>query len=57
MLIIAWMLVVGPMEGETAVRYLFSRFRLNWSGVEFSLFSSFARITQLMGKFGNYTCT
>lgn len=67
MLIIVWMLVVGPMEGiylfnfnsiiipiniigEAAVRYLFSRFHLNWDAVEFSLFSFYARITQLIGK-------
>lgn len=33
-----------------AVTYLFTRFRFNWSEVEFSIFSTYAMITGLFGK-------
>lgn len=49
MLIIVVMVVIGPLHGEMAVTYLFTRYRFNWSEVEFSFFSTYAMITNLMG--------
>lgn len=34
-----------------AVTYLFTRFRFNWSEVEFSVFSTYAMITGLIGTY------
>lgn len=34
-----------------AVTYLFTRFRFNWSEVEFSVFSTYAMITGLVGTY------
>lgn len=33
-----------------SVIYLFTRFKFNWSEVEFSLFSTYAMLTSLVGK-------
>lgn len=49
MLMVVVMVVIGPMHGEMAVTYLFTRFRFNWSEVEFSVFSTYAMITGLVG--------
>lgn len=37
--------------GEMNVTYLFTRYRFNWSEVEFSIFSTFAVVTGLFGNF------
>lgn len=49
MLMIVVMVVIGPMHGEMSVIYLFTRYRLNWDEVEFSLFSTYAMVTGLVG--------
>ncbi|XP_018800465.1 PREDICTED: solute carrier family 46 member 3 [Bactrocera latifrons] len=49
MLMVVVMVVIGPMHGEMSVTYLFTRFRFNWSEVEFSVFSTYAMITGLVG--------
>lgn len=49
MLMIVVMVVIGPMHGEMSVMYLFARYRFNWSEVEFSLFSTYAMLTGLVG--------
>lgn len=36
--------------GEMSVMYLFTRFRFNWSEVEFSIFSTYNMLTGLIGK-------
>lgn len=51
MLLIVVMVVIGPMHGEMSVIYLFTRFKFNWSEVEFSFFSTYAMLTSLVGKF------
>ncbi|KAM8718996.1 hypothetical protein ACLKA7_011661 [Drosophila subpalustris] len=49
LLMIVVMVIIGPMHGEMAVTYLFTRFRFNWSEVEFSYFSTYAMFTGLIG--------
>lgn len=43
------MVVIGPVFGEMAVMYLFTRFRFNWSEVDYSIFSTFGMLTHLIG--------
>uniref|UniRef100_A0A2M4AAV7 Putative adenylate cyclase n=1 Tax=Anopheles triannulatus TaxID=58253 RepID=A0A2M4AAV7_9DIPT len=49
MLMIVVMVVIGPLHGEMAVIYLFTRYRFNWSEVEFSFFSTYGMLTGLIG--------
>ncbi|EDW86493.1 uncharacterized protein Dwil_GK18457 [Drosophila willistoni] len=49
LLMIVVMVIIGPLHGEMAVSYLFTRFRFNWSEVEFSFFSTYAMFTGLIG--------
>ncbi|KAL5285026.1 hypothetical protein ACFFRR_007014 [Megaselia abdita] len=49
MLMIVVMVIIGPLHGEFSVVYLFSRFRFNWSEVEFSFYSSYSMLTGLVG--------
>ncbi|XP_060663726.1 probable peptidoglycan muropeptide transporter SLC46 [Drosophila nasuta] len=49
LLMIVVMVIIGPLHGEMAVTYLFTRFRFNWSEVEFSFFSTYAMFTGLIG--------
>lgn len=37
--------------GEMSVFYLFTRYRFNWSEVQFSFFSTYAMLTSLIGKY------
>ncbi|XP_044728955.1 uncharacterized protein LOC123292386 [Chrysoperla carnea] len=41
--------VIGPMHGEMAVMYLFTRYKYNWNEVDFSLFSTYSVIVNLIG--------
>lgn len=50
MLNIALMVAVGPMYGEMVVVYLFTRYKFNWSEVEFSYFSTFNMLASLVGE-------
>nr|XP_029712975.1 solute carrier family 46 member 3-like [Aedes albopictus]XP_029712976.1 solute carrier family 46 member 3-like [Aedes albopictus]XP_029712977.1 solute carrier family 46 member 3-like [Aedes albopictus]XP_029712978.1 solute carrier family 46 member 3-like [Aedes albopictus] len=49
MLMIVVMVVIGPLHGEMSVIYLFTRYKFNWSEVEFSFFSSYGMLTGLIG--------
>jgi MFS transporter, PCFT/HCP family, solute carrier family 46, member 3 len=49
MVLIVVMVVIGPMHGEMSVIYLFTRFKFNWSEIEFSIFSTYAMLTSLIG--------
>ncbi|XP_070490268.1 lysosomal proton-coupled steroid conjugate and bile acid symporter SLC46A3-like [Chironomus tepperi] len=49
MILIVVMVVIGPMHGEMSVIYLFTRYKFNWSEVEFSFFSTYAMLTSLIG--------
>lgn len=51
MLMIVVMVVIGPLHGEMSVFYLFTRYQFNWSEVEFSVFSTYAMLTGLVGKY------
>lgn len=51
MILIVVMVVIGPMHGEMSVIYLFTRYKFNWSEVEFSFFSTYAMLTSLIGEF------
>ena len=50
MLLIVVMVVIGPLHGEMSIIYLFTRYRFNWSEVEFSFFSTYSMLTSLIGK-------
>lgn len=49
LLMVVVMVVIGPMHGEMTVMYLFTRLRFNWNEVDFSLFSSYGMVTNLIG--------
>ncbi|XP_037938509.1 tetracycline resistance protein, class A-like [Teleopsis dalmanni] len=49
LLMIVVMIVIGPLHGELTVTYLFTRYRFNWNEVDFSIFSTFALLTGLVG--------
>jgi MFS transporter, PCFT/HCP family, solute carrier family 46, member 3 len=49
MILMIAMLLIGPIHGEIAVSYLFTRFKFNWSEIEFSIFSTYSMALQLMG--------
>ncbi|XP_034949731.1 thymic stromal cotransporter protein-like isoform X2 [Chelonus insularis] len=48
-LMIIVMVVVGPMYGEMAVMYLFTRYRFNWNELKFSMFYTYSMVTNLIG--------
>ncbi|XP_058810746.1 lysosomal proton-coupled steroid conjugate and bile acid symporter SLC46A3-like [Phymastichus coffea] len=43
------MVLIGPMYGEMSVMYLFSRYRFNWNEVQFSFFSTYGMVINLVG--------
>lgn len=49
MLIVAMCVIIGPIYGEISVMYLFTRYRFNWNEVDFSMFSTYAMCTSLVG--------
>lgn len=49
LLMIVVMVVIGPMHGEMTVMYLFTRLRFNWNEVDFSIFSTYGMVTNLIG--------
>ncbi|XP_050308305.1 proton-coupled folate transporter-like isoform X2 [Anthonomus grandis grandis] len=49
LLMLVVMVVIGPMHGEMNVAYLFTRYRFNWDEVDFSIFSTYSMITNLIG--------
>jgi ABC-type glycerol-3-phosphate transport system permease component len=56
MLLIVVMVVIGPMHGEMSVIYLFTRYKFNFDEVDFSIFSTYAMLTSLVGEIhNNYT--
>ncbi|XP_066600366.1 probable peptidoglycan muropeptide transporter SLC46 [Prorops nasuta] len=48
-LMIVTMVVIGPMYGEMSVMYLFVRYRFNWNEVQFSMWSTYGMVTNLIG--------
>lgn len=49
MLLVVVIVVNGPLFGEMSVLYLFTRYQFNWSEVEFSIFSTYSVITNVIG--------
>lgn len=49
LLMVVVMLVIGPMHGENTVMYLFVRRQFNWDELDFSLFSTYCVIVNLIG--------
>ncbi|KAJ0177869.1 hypothetical protein K1T71_006742 [Dendrolimus kikuchii] len=49
MLVVVLCVIIGPIYGEMSVVYLFTRFRFNWNEVDFSMFSTYAMCTSLVG--------
>lgn len=43
--------LIYEFTGEMSVIYLFTRYKFNWSEVEFSFFSTYAMLTSLVGEF------
>lgn len=48
-LMVVVMVVIGPLYGEMAVMYLYMRYRYHWNEVMFSMFTTFAMVTNLIG--------
>lgn len=48
-LMVIVMVVIGPLYGEMAVMYLYMRYRYHWNEVMFSMFTTFAMVTNLIG--------
>ncbi|XP_044262868.1 uncharacterized protein LOC123010223 isoform X2 [Tribolium madens] len=49
LLMLVVMVVIGPLHGEMNVTYLFTRYRFNWDEVDFSIFSTYSMVTNLIG--------
>ncbi|CAG9822653.1 unnamed protein product [Phaedon cochleariae] len=49
LLMLVVMVVIGPMHGEMSVSYLFTRYRFNWDEVDYSIFSTYSMVTNLIG--------
>ncbi|XP_022194996.2 proton-coupled folate transporter isoform X2 [Nilaparvata lugens] len=49
LLMVVVMVVMGPMHGEMTVMYLFTRYRFNWNEVDYSVFSTYSMVTNLIG--------
>nr|CAI5860178.1 unnamed protein product [Callosobruchus analis] len=49
MLMVVTIVVCGPMQGEPAVTYLYTRLRFNWDEVDFSIFSTYSMCMDFIG--------
>ncbi|KAJ1519546.1 hypothetical protein ONE63_004825 [Megalurothrips usitatus] len=49
LLMVVVMLVIGPLHGENTVMYLFVRRQFNWDELDFSLFSTYCVVVNLIG--------
>lgn len=49
LVLVAAMLIIGPLHGEISVTYLFTRYKFNWSEIEYSIFSTYSMVLQLIG--------
>ncbi|XP_075230658.1 putative peptidoglycan muropeptide transporter SLC46 isoform X2 [Lycorma delicatula] len=48
-LILVVAFIFGPKRGEMTVLYLFTRYRFNWNEVDYSVFSTYSMVTNLIG--------
>ena len=44
-------LVVGPMHGELAVMYLYTRLKFNWNEIDYSVYYTFSTLITMCGKY------
>ncbi|XP_063821285.1 proton-coupled folate transporter-like [Ostrinia nubilalis] len=49
LLLIVVCVVFGPMHGEFMIMYLFTRMRFNWDEVQYSMWSTYSIVTNLVG--------
>lgn len=49
-LLLVVVVVVGPMHGEQAVLYLFTRIKFNWNYIDFSIFSTYSTLMSMGGE-------
>ncbi|VVC29234.1 Hypothetical protein CINCED_3A024610 [Cinara cedri] len=49
MLMFIIVVVQGPMQGEVAVGYYYARLRFNWNEVDYSIFSTFLFVINIVG--------
>ncbi|XP_049865724.1 proton-coupled folate transporter-like [Pectinophora gossypiella] len=49
LLLIVVCVVFGPSHGEFTILYLFTRYRFNWDEVQFSIWSTYCIVTNLIG--------
>ncbi|XP_075970207.1 lysosomal proton-coupled steroid conjugate and bile acid symporter SLC46A3-like [Anticarsia gemmatalis] len=47
--------IFGPMNGEFTIMYLFARYRFSWNEVQYSMWSTYAIITNLIGTYFSIT--
>ncbi|CAH1708580.1 unnamed protein product [Aphis gossypii] len=48
-LLVVVIVVMGPLYGEMSMMYMFTRLKFNWNEIDFSLFSTYAMVTNLIG--------
>nr|CAD7456136.1 unnamed protein product [Timema tahoe] len=51
MIMILSIVLVGPMFGESAINYLFTRYKFNWNEVDYSMYATYTVIIHLIGQF------
>jgi len=44
-------LVVGPMHGEQAVMYLYTRLKFNWNEIDYSVYYTFSTLITMCGEY------
>ncbi|XP_073951253.1 proton-coupled folate transporter-like isoform X2 [Choristoneura fumiferana] len=49
LLLIVVCVIFGPLHGEFTVMYLFVRYRFNWNEVQYSIWSTYSVVTNLIG--------
>ncbi|XP_063531903.1 proton-coupled folate transporter-like [Cydia strobilella] len=49
LLLIVVCVIFGPMHGEYTIMYLFTRYRFNWDEMQFSIWSTYSIVTNLLG--------
>lgn len=50
MLLFVVIVVIGPMHGEQAVMYLFTRLKFDWNAVDYGLFGTYSTIMNMIGE-------
>lgn len=51
MLLLVVIVVVGPMHGEQAVLYLYTRYKFGWGQMDFSFYSTYSALMSMGGEF------